>query len=255
MFETTVSRLGQKPETLQQAKAIYAFFHEYEARYGELTQISKLEKRMADLFPEDPTLSHFGRRFESNGFDPVTVRPIISPATQTRPKGAPSTEPSSTTQSTPPKRVIEMQHAYSPKRHLNADDSDHETNRPRKLARSDSPLKGAAGRRLDQQKRTQQQHHHAPTIHHSGFTHPLPPPPLPRDVLFLLSIIPRADTYPPVTRFKPEEIVRLLRESKLPAAPQPPLRPPPMPMQHSHMQGQSPCTPFAASDGSPSRSF
>ena len=193
---------------------------------------------MADLFPEDPKLSQFGHRFASNGFDPTAVRPIISPATQTRSKSLPSVEPAPTAQNTPPRRLVDMQHAYSPKRHLPADESDHEVNRPRKLARGESPLKGAAGRRVDQQKRTQQQHQAQGGQGYGSVHHPPPPPPLPRDVLFLLSIIPRAETYYPATRFSPQEMVRLLKDTPLPAQSYAQLRPPPATMPQAYSQGE-----------------
>ena len=243
VFETTVNRLGQKAETLARSKVIYAYFHEYECHYGELAQIGKLEKRMAKLFPDDPKLSHFSRRFAGSGFDPTALRPIISPATQTRPKAGTAPAPIEATnnmtssQRSPPRPTADR--APSPKRYLPSDESEYENNRPRKIARGESPLKGAAGRRLDQQKRTQQQQHHP---HHQGrqghagpsmgggMQHPLPPVPLPNKVAFLLSIIPRAETFPPVPRFKPQEVVRLLRDLNLPSGNQGPSRsrgPPP----------------------------
>ncbi|KAI9822453.1 MAG: Cleavage stimulation factor subunit 3 [Pycnora praestabilis] len=222
VFETTVSKLAQKSETLRKAKPIYVFFHEYESHYGELNQVSKLEKRMSDLFPEDPQLLHFARRYTTQGFDPTAIRPIISPATQARPKSLmPSIETAQPLPDTPPKRFVQTNN--SPKRPLPGDESENDTTRPRKLARGESPLKGAAGRRLDQQKR-QRQRNDFPDILAQRSTPGAPPPLLPREVLFLLSIIPKAETYE-ATRFKPEEMVRLLREINLPTS-VPQVRPP-----------------------------
>lgn len=246
VFETTVNRLGQKPETLAKAKPIYAFFHEYESHYGELSQIRKLEQRIANLFPDDPKLSHFARRFSTNGFDPTALRPIISPATQTRSKaGAPAVDAGSVSRGTPPQPALNR--PPSPKRQLAADDSEPETGRPRKAARSDSPLKGAAGRRLDQQKRNQQQYQQhqqqlqqqqqqqqhqsypgpGPSNLGPGMQYPLPPAPLPRDIAVLLSMIPRAEMSHPVTRYPPEQMVRLLQYITLPSQPPPRSRPAP----------------------------
>ncbi|KAI9830215.1 MAG: mRNA 3'-end-processing protein rna14 [Phylliscum demangeonii] len=249
VFEMTVSRLGQKPETLAKAKPVYAFFHQYEAHYGELGQIKKLEQRMAALFPDDPTLSQFGRRFARPGFDPTAVRLIISPGTQTRARVIPSIEGPSTAQDSPINRPLELANANanananSPKRRLGTDDLDYDSSRPRKMARGDSPVRGAAGRRMDHQKRPQQQPPHQPPHpgqhsnqhphQHSNphphpppgsYNHALPPPPppppsLPREILFLLSIIPRAHTYYPATHFRPESMVRLLRDVQLPSQP------------------------------------
>ncbi|SLM36528.1 cfia complex component [Lasallia pustulata] len=222
VFETAVNKLAQKPETVARAKPIYAFFHDFESRYGELSQITKLEKRMRDLFPEDPMLTLFSRRFLQQGFDPTAIRPIISPATQARPRAIPSIETPPSAQNTPPSRFAPP--TNSPKRPMPFEEPDPEATRPRKLARGESPLKGAAGRRLDQQKRNRQPND---LSQYDGLAQSqLPPPPLlPRDVLFLLSIIPKAETYH-ATRFKPEEMVRLIRETGIPSTAAQ-LRPPP----------------------------
>ena len=223
MFETAVTKLAQKPETVSKAKPLYAFFHDFEARYGELTQIAKLEKRMRDLYPEDPALTLFSRRFQEQGFDPTVIRPIISPATQTRPKTIPSIETEAPPQS-PPNHL--NTNIDSPKRPLPFDDSDTE-GRPQKLARTVrdvSPLKGAAGRRLDQQKRSRQPAD-MPQFNQHQMQGPPPPPPLPRDVTFLLSIIPKAETYH-ATKFDAASMVSLIRETIIPTSlAQAPLQP------------------------------
>jgi cleavage stimulation factor subunit 3 len=227
-FETVVGRLTNKAQALvgaqktllmEKAKPLFAQFHKYESQYGELSQISKLEQRMSELFPEDPKLSRFASRFSSEGFDPLAVRVIISPAVQMRPittmkvmqsiEKAPSVHNSPRPQyireasprPQPPPQYLQAA-TNSPKRPFQGDDGDSELNRPRKLARGESPLKGAAGRRLDQQKRLQ------PGYAASSFT-------VPRDITFLLSIIPRAEDYKH-TRFNPESLVRLLRETIVP---------------------------------------
>ncbi|KAI9823314.1 MAG: mRNA 3'-end-processing protein rna14 [Thelocarpon impressellum] len=240
VFETTVSKLTQKPETVRRAKPIYAFFHEYESHYGELSQVSKLEKRMSDLFPEEAPLSRFAHRYALQAFDPTAVRPIVSPMAQTRPKAMPSIENHTPVQNSPAPRFAQT--TNSPKRPPPAEEPDFETVRPRKLPRGESPLKGAAGRRLDQQKRNlQNQLGHGQGAGSQGqwATQFPPPPPLPREVLFLLSIIPRADTYHPATRFKAEEMVKLLRETDIPTKPPPQQhRPPPMGMAHNAHNGE-----------------
>ncbi|KAF8860681.1 hypothetical protein BDZ45DRAFT_587955 [Acephala macrosclerotiorum] len=213
-FEQVVGRLVQKPDLLPKAKPLYAFFHKYESQYGELSQISKLEQRMAEVFPEDPKLLRFASRYSSEGFDPTAVRLIVSPTSQMRPKALmqsieqqPSMHNSPVPQfaaepSRSPRPTL-LQATNSPKRPFPAEDLDNELNFPRKLARGASPLKGAAGRRLDQQKRMQ------------GTPGYAPPFVVPRDISFLLSIIPPANTYTS-TKFKPESMVRLLRETIVP---------------------------------------
>ena len=245
VFETVVNRLGQKPETVARAKPLYAFFHDFESRYGELTQITKLEKRMSDLFPEDQRLHLFSQRFVQQMFDPTAIRPIVSPATQARPKTLPSIE-APVSRDTPPNRYLP---SNSPKRPLPLEESDNEGGRPRKLARGESPLKGAAGRRLDQQKRNRQPHEISQFESHSLPQAP-PPPPIPRDVLFLLSIIPKAETYH-ATKFKAEEMVRLIRETNIPSSVSQLSRPPitmgAQPMQGMHGIPQTPQVPQVSS--------
>lgn len=217
-FETVVSRLTQRPELVAKAKPLYAYFHKYESQYGELSQISKLEQRMAELFPEDSKLSRFTSRYNGENFDPTAVRLIVSPATQMKPKvlvqsieqpnlARESSAPQFTQEASPRSQYVQA--INSPKRPFPIEEYDNDLNRPRKLARGESPLKGAAGRRLDQQRRLQQiqgapawQSNSAASI-------------IPRDVNILLSLIPRAEYYT-FTKFNPSAMVRLLRETIIP---------------------------------------
>lgn len=194
---------------------------------------------MKDLFPEDPTLALFSRRFIDGGFDPTIIRPIVSPNTQTKPKVVPNIESREPPTDSPPTRFNAT--VPSPKRPLPLEDSDTEGGRPQKLARTTrdvSPLKGAAGRRLDQQKRNNNQLPQGiPQFNNHPMPGPPPPPPLPRDVMFLLSIIPKAESYH-ATKFSAPALVKLIRETHIPThisqlppphgtRPQPPPQPPP----------------------------
>lgn len=202
VFETCVNRLVTKPETLAKAKPLYAYFHKYESQYGELSQIRKLEDRMAELFPDDPKLNYFVARYSSNVFDPVAAPIIISKAVQMRPKQtAPVLEPPMSVRNSPlpakqeqSPRIPYIRATASPKRPLAADDD--ELNPPKRLARGASPLKGAAGRRLDQQRRNQ-----ASALH--------------RDITFLLNILPPAQSYN-TQRLSPAAMVSILRDTNLP---------------------------------------
>ena len=245
----------QKRENVAKAKPLYAFFHDYESKYGELSQMMKLEKRMSEHFPEDPMLLRFSRRYAGDDFDPIAARPLLS-STQVRPKVVNSIErPIQTMQGSPMSNAAALNVSNSPKRPL-VDEVDGDSMQPRKVARGESPLKGAAGRRLVDAKRVhqrdtsnnfntgnnnnnnkinpsqqqaqqfqfpngfqqaqapqqypsslplQQQHHQLPTR---------PIPELPREVMFLLSIIPRADTYK-ATVFDAQRMVDLLRRTEL----------------------------------------
>ncbi|MCJ1394742.1 mRNA 3'-end-processing protein rna14 [Xylographa bjoerkii] len=246
VFETAVGRLSQKPDTVSKAKPLYAYFHDFQSRYGELAQIIKLEKRISETFPDDPRLASFSQRFAHEGFDPTVVRPIISPATQTRPKMMliPTIEAVPSAPESPPNRFIQT--TNSPKRLLPIEESDNESSRPRKLARGESPLKGAAGRRLDQQKRNRQPQEMS-QFEGQPNTHMILPPPLPRDVLFLLSIIPKSSTYH-ATKFNPEEMVRLIRETNIPNSVSQ-LRPPPPLQNGGGMQQMTPMPPGQYNSG------
>jgi cleavage stimulation factor subunit 3 len=206
VFETCVNKLTQKPETLHKAKLLYGYFHKYEAQYGELSQVAKLEERIAELFPEDPSLAHFRSRYSSDKadkFDPILAPIVVSP-TQLRPKTVmPSIEqpPSMHNSPAPQTRAVaspkppHLRATNSPKRPLPADDYD-DLNPPRKLARGESPLKGAAGRRLDQQRRSQ-----ASALH--------------REITFLLGILPPASSYDTI-RFNNSAMVNLIKKTHIP---------------------------------------
>lgn len=84
----------------------------------------------------------------------------------------------------------------SPKRPLPTDDYDESQNPPRKFQRGESPLKGAAGRRLDQSRRVQAA-------------------PIARDITFLLGLLPTASSYN-LPRFSGPEVARLLRNTHVP---------------------------------------
>ena len=232
VFETTVGKLTANAATVSRSKAIFQFLHEYESHFGELSQVVKLEKRMSELFPEDQALKSFAKRYISRGFDPTETRPIVS-STQTRTSQTlqPSVEDTQLATQSPALRLVEPQNTNSPKRSFVPDESEDNLNPPRKLARGESPLKGAAGRRMDQQKR-----------HQTGLSQQLPPPPLPGHIAFLLSIIPKPMYYNEM-RFDANEMVRLIRDTRLPDSyaalqqeraarqrPQSHYAPPPMPM-------------------------
>jgi cleavage stimulation factor subunit 3 len=250
VFETTVGKLTANPATAPRAKPIFAFLHEYESHFGELSQVARLEKRMSDLYPEDALhLKHFAQRYSSRNFDPTSVRPIISP-TQT--KGPAIVYPSiegDLSVNNSPRRVSDTMATNSPKRPLPIDD--FEDTQPRKFARGESPLKGAAGRRMNQQQRTMGANGNFQPTPLSHVQVP-PPPPLPGHLAFLLSIIPKASTYE-FRRFDPAKMVDLLRNVQIPSGvaqrqgsqqappwpqyppqqqqhlPQPPMMPPGMP--------------------------
>lgn len=217
VFSQTIKRFKEKPELAPKLKPLYSYFHGYEAKFGELAQIKELEKQMAECFPEDPTLAHFSARFASERFNPIMARVIISPAAQMRPKSImqsveqvpvsarASPHPSVLVDRSPRLQYLQTQTVNSPKRPFQADDQE-DYNPPRKLPRGASPLKGAAGRRLDQQRRAQGQ---------GVASFSSTPAPISRDITFLLGLIPPAHQYG-AQRFKPDAMVRIIRDTHVP---------------------------------------
>ncbi len=217
VFETCVSRLVQKPETIAKAKPLLLYMHKRESEFGDLPRVVELEKRMAALYPEDPKLANFSARYSTEKFDPIAARIIVSPAAQLRPKMIlPSIERAATAQRSPgpglrqpnSPRPQSFQVTNSPKRPFPVDDLE-DLNPPRKMMRGDqrdfqrgeSPLKGAAGRRLDQQRRLQNQ---GPVSASAA------PVPLPTAITFLLGQVPSASHYNS-ERFGAARLVSLLQ--------------------------------------------
>ncbi|KAI1371292.1 hypothetical protein F4677DRAFT_315338 [Hypoxylon crocopeplum] len=215
VFSQTVKRLKEKAELTPKLKPIYAYFHNYEARFGELAQVKELEKQMAELFPEDPSLAHFAARFATPTFNPISARVIVSPARQMRPRNImQSVEQLSVSARSSPRPVPHLERSpmpqfapivNSPKRPFQQDDQDEYP--PRKLARGASPLKGAAGRRLDQQRRAQQG---------QGASYVSAPAPIPRDITFLLGLIPPAEAFRG-HHFRTDGMVRLIQNTAVPS--------------------------------------
>jgi len=233
-------------------RPLLGFMHEFESRYGDMAQILKLERRMKDLFPEEPEIVRFGSRFTAPNFDGLGVQLVLS-ETQVRSKMA---VPAAFVQQPPPAGFMPTlqppgmgspdqgalrlgpngPYVASPKRPL--DDGDSDMEHQRKFIRGESPLKGAAGRRVaggGQQTvlghmstgstSGQQQAGGAGGFMTKNYVpsgaagmpppqlqqqQPVGPPPLPRDVLFLLSILPNTAQYQAVL-FEPNRMVDLLR--------------------------------------------
>ena len=205
IFETAVNQLTQNDHA-QKAKPLFKLFHEYESDFGELGQIKKLEKRMAELFPEDPQLELFKDRFSTDRFDPTTFRVNISPATQSRPRPLVPIVNSIERGASPAAAPAPPPVVNSPKRPLPFDESDGE--QPRKFLRGESPLKGAAGRRQQQQQKRNQQR--LENMGEGSGRYQPAPAPLPQGVMGLLNILPAARHYKNYA-FPPEHIIELLK--------------------------------------------
>ncbi|PNS21295.1 mRNA 3'-end-processing protein RNA14 [Sphaceloma murrayae] len=204
IFETTVSKITAKPDNVHKARVLFAFFHDWEAKYGELSQVTKIEKRMAELYPDENLASLFAQRFGTvtvapASFDPCNVLLVLSPS-QVRSKSSVQTVIPSI-ETTEPVPFIPTGYVQSPKRPL--EDSDAELP-ARKLLRGESPLKGAAGRRQQQRQARELGQQSMP----SG------PKPLPPAVFQLLSVIPPARQWNQ-TLFDPIKMVDLIRATDM----------------------------------------
>ena len=163
VFETTMTKISNTPtisteQKKEKSRLLLGYMHSFESQYGDLDKIHKIEKRMREMFPSEADISRFGSRFALPSFDALAVQLVISP-TQARPKAS-----ISASQHGAPQAVVSIEesgrsppgpgylrlgshgpYVASPKRGL--EDSDNETP-ARKFMRAESPLKGAAGRRI-----------------------------------------------------------------------------------------------------------
>ena len=243
VFETTVTKImgmaGVSDDVKRmKVRPLVEFMHRYESDHGDLSQIVRLEKRMKELWPMEPEESRLARRGEVAGWDGVGVQLALSPV-QIRPLNPQHQGMQGMAQSPPRDGGLRLgpQGPYmaSPKRAL--DDSDAETPQ-RKFMRGESPLKGAAGRRLGHTVTNSSGNNGVPNIGAGasmaggagGFvtknyvpgsgnvsgapngmmSAPPPPMPLPRDVNFLLQILPPAHTYQ-ATPFDSARVVDFMR--------------------------------------------
>ncbi|KAF2769106.1 Suf-domain-containing protein [Teratosphaeria nubilosa] len=168
VFETTVSKILAIKDTIMseaQRKAkvrpLLGFMHNYESEYGDLAQMQKLEKRMREMFPDEPEIERFSNRFTTRSFDAMAEQIVLSP-TQARPKTtflAPPMTAVSAGMSNLEKPSLQLGPngpfvagpggVTSPKRGFEEiSDAESPNRRASKFARAESPLKGAAGRRI-----------------------------------------------------------------------------------------------------------
>jgi cleavage stimulation factor subunit 3 len=218
VFESTLPRITGAAEVSEEQKRercrpLIAYMHDFESKYGDLAQIHKIEKRMAELYPDEPEINRFALRFSLPTFDAMSAQLMLSP-TQARPK---PTEPYLPTVGAPPLRSIEGPsspratgpmggpeillgpngpYVASPKRPLEDSDNDGPA---RKFMRGESPLKGAAGARMVSQttggKGGFATKTFVPTNTQPGPPPASLPPPLPPQIDAILRILPNPSAY------------------------------------------------------------
>ncbi|KAH8921847.1 Suf-domain-containing protein [Atractiella rhizophila] len=64
-FEKTVAKITD-PE---KSKPIWERWAEYEYQFGDLNAIQKLDERWSEMFPTDPSITHFARRYTYRGLE------------------------------------------------------------------------------------------------------------------------------------------------------------------------------------------
>lgn len=230
VFETSITKIEKNDNfTREQKQAkcrpLLSYMHTWESDYGDLVDIQRIEKRMADLYPQEPEILRFVDRFALPSFDGVKTPLAISPV-QIRPKASGVAE----NMAQPFPGVEEIKHSpqpgqimlgphgpyvASPKRPL--EDSDDGTPN-RKFLRTESPLKGAAGRRIANAAGAATTAIGAVGGVGGGFVTKsyVPgqpnsqPAPLPAAIFNLLSVIPPATSYN-ATRFDPFKFVEFMR--------------------------------------------
>lgn len=243
VYETTINRILNFKDTVmsearrkEKARPLLGFMHHYESEYGDLAQIQKLEKRMREVFPDEPELVRFSNRFSTPTFDVMHEQIVISP-TQAMPKVTFAANPQqalpSIEASKPPsdsRLALGPNGPYvaSPKRPLEDDENGTPS---RKFIRAESPLKGAAGRRIQSSLQMSTAagsgtstlaaattgggggyitKSYIPPGAASHNTIPPQPPRLPQEVNFLLQILPSARDYTAKV-FDPRSMVNLIR--------------------------------------------
>jgi len=232
VFETTLTKIQNTtsiPAEVQKEKSrpLLGYMHAYESNFGDLTQIHKLEKRMGEMYPHEPELTRFSHRFEMPTFDALKAQLVISP-TQTRPRSAfsyPVQQPPPVGGNGEIRLGPHGPYITSPKRPL--DDSETDTPSRKFLRGGDSPIKGAAGKRIATGGAMSAT---VPTTNNNintsggsggfavknyvpGASNGLPPLPmqlLPDQIMGLLAKLPAANTYQ-VQRFDPGRMVQFLR--------------------------------------------
>ncbi|OQO01677.1 hypothetical protein B0A48_12714 [Cryoendolithus antarcticus] len=236
VFETTLTKIQSHASLTPAARSekcrpLLGWMHAFESRYGDLGQIHRLEKRMAELYPLEPDLMRFTHRFETPTFDALKAQLVLSP-TQIRPKTSSYAQPpqqqfNDAPQSPPDLRLgLHGPYVSSPKRPLPLDnDSDVDTP-ARKHQRFD---RQASPRRTLPPAANAAQGGSGGFVTKSyvpgsgpvgggagaGVGGPVGPTPLPRDVVYLLSILPNALEWR-ATRLDGGKMVGLLQGVGLP---------------------------------------
>jgi cleavage stimulation factor subunit 3 len=236
VFESTVKKIADAPDMpfeqkRQKCRRLLGYMHEHESKYGDLAQIYKVEKRLRELYAEEPDISHFSHRYALPDFDAIDIQLIISPTQalprplQRPPPTAPPPVNNDITNSIEAPEILlgpNGPYVASPKRPLDDADEAEAPQPQRKFLRAESPLKGAAGIRIQNSKANNAHHAASGSIGGNsasgagGFatktfvpTQTASAPPLPPRIESILQMLPNANRYDQV-KLDPAKLVAFL---------------------------------------------
>jgi cleavage stimulation factor subunit 3 len=181
LFERTVAKLSP-----QAARPLFERFYRYECEYGDTAAIRKLSKRIADIYPEESTLSRFMQRHTLFGVNPIAtydLPPPLAPALSALP--APAAMDDDT-------RSIASSRA-------NSIQPDPEERRPKDRRRQNRAKQGSPDPRTIKTKAQRQKE-------------------LPGVIMELLTLLPPAHMFQGAT-FHVDELIKLIRNAGVPWPP------------------------------------
>lgn len=193
VFETTITKISNTAslsaeQKMERCTPLYDHMYEFESRYGDLQQIHRLLGRMTNtLVPSISPVQRMAQRHRLSRLDGITCQIVISP-TQTVPKGSQRAFDEADVHAVNGFDGMKNEHirlgkngpyVASPKRPLEDSEDDSPA---RKFMRGESPLKGAAGRRIQGHSATNSTHipmhlHAMPEARVFPSAQPLQPPP------------------------------------------------------------------------------
>lgn len=188
LFEKSVVKMS-----LEAARPLYERFLEYEANYGELSALLKLEKRFKENYPDENSVSVFADRYKLLGLDPVREVDLGERFRQSNKQNPP--KKGNTTQ--------DENNSNSNNNYSNSpapvnendddDDDDDDDTRPTKRVKEEN-----GG-----------DEYNSPTVEQAAQNA------LPSGIMNLLKVLPPAPTYDTVT-FDASKLVKLIKETPIP---------------------------------------
>ncbi|KAG5222098.1 mRNA 3'-end-processing protein [Salix suchowensis] len=96
LFERVIGNLPA-----DKARPLWERWARYEYQYGELEAVQKLEKRIAEVYPNDPSMKRFAQKYMYHGVDFIAVRDLGFSVSQSSRSGQQQTARTETSFATP----------------------------------------------------------------------------------------------------------------------------------------------------------